>query len=361
MAVAREATEGLRFGSVVMIRSVGAALLALVPLHWGCGEPAVAPRERPPPDASSPVPCNVAGDACAQRFEVDRGVFLPVFGTHPLSAGHPGPTRGLVVVHGNARDADRYFETALAVVAAQGIADGAIVVAPRFQTAADAPAPDELHWSSGGWKRGHLSRPEGPTPRTSSYAALDAVLARLVDPDRFPALEELVVAGHSAGAQLVHRFAAASGAEEGVDRVEFRYVVANPSTYLYVGPEREDPSGAFAIPGGGCRDYDDWHYGLRNRNRYAGRLEVDALSARLERRDVRILIGDADTLNASLDLDCGARLQGANRFERGRAIVRFMDAKRPGHFHREFVVPGVGHSSRAMWLSDVGLRALWGR
>ena len=208
---------------------------------------------------------------------------------------------------------------------------------------------------------GNLSRPEGPTPRVSSYAAVDRIVEKFLDAALFPAIREIVVTGHSAGGQVVHRYAASSTVQDEVrDGVTFRYVVANPSTYLYLGPERENEAGDFTVPGGGCDDYDEWHYGVQDRNTWAERLEADTIRALLSRRDVRILVGDADTLSASLDVSCGANLQGPNRYLRGRTIVRFMDSLYVGHAHAEMIVPGVGHSSRSMWLSDVGLQSLFG-
>ena len=109
-----------------------------------------------------------------------------------------------------------------------------------------------------------------------------------------------------------------------------------------------------------CSDYDEWHYGLSERNTYAGSLVVDTIKAQLVRRDVRILIGDADSLSASLDVSCGANLQGPYRFTRGRRLMRFMDQFFPEHSHKEMVVPSVGHSSSGMYLSAVGLDALFG-
>ena len=271
-------------------------------------------------------------------------------------------TRGLIVVHGNSRNPDDYFESGMRAAGNGGGGLGnTLVVAPHFQTGDDDPEPDEPFWSSAGWKRGNLSRPEGPTPRVSSYAALDRILELLLDRGRFPALAEVVVAGHSAGGQVVHRFAATSReeAETSAD-ARFRYVVTNPSTYLYLGPERAAPDGAFAVPDAGCDDYDDWHYGMRDRNSHADAIQADTIRAQLARRDVRILLGDADTLSASLDVSCGANLQGANRFVRGRTLVRFMTALHPGHAHRETIAPGVGHSSRSMWLSEAGREALFG-
>jgi hypothetical protein len=78
--------------------------------------------------------------------------------------------------------------------------------------------------------------PDGPT--VSSYAAVDRIIRILGDSTRFPNLEAVVVAGHAAGGQYVHRFAATSPVEDELPHLRFRYIVANPSTYLYLGPER---------------------------------------------------------------------------------------------------------------------------
>ena len=89
-------------------------------------------------------------------------------------------------------------------------------------------------------------------------------------------------------------------------------------------------------------------------------MTIDSIRAQLVRRDVRILLGDADSLTASLDVSCGANLQGRYRFERGQTLVRFIDALYPGNSHQEMIVPGIGHSSSGMYLSVVGREALFG-
>ncbi len=331
----------------------------------GCGGTTTStgpPDPLPPPEPPTrPVPCNLAGEICAERVAIGSGVFLRVFSTHALATGDAEIERGMIVVHGNSRNPDDYFVSGIAAVTGGGASAATAVVAPYFQTIDDGPASDEAYWSSAGWKRGNLSRPEGPSPRVSSYAALDSIARIFLDVGRFPALREIVVTGHSAGGQVLHRYAATSRVEEGArEGVTFRYVVANPSTWLYLGPERENAGGNFTVPGGGCGDYNEWHYGLDDRNSYANALASDTIGAFLTRRDVRVLIGEADTLSASLDVSCGANLQGANRFLRGRTLVRYMDALHLGHRHVEMVVPGVGHSSRSMWTSPVGLQSLFG-
>jgi pimeloyl-ACP methyl ester carboxylesterase len=219
---------------------------------------------------------------------------------------------------------------------------------------------DEPYWTNGGWKRGHLSSSSGPTPRVSSYEAIDQILGIVTDRTRFPAVDDVVVTGHSAGGQVAHRFAATSRVEDGVAGIHFRYVVANPSTFLYLGPERDGPNGFSAPTRSECSDYNEWHYGLEDLNSYASAVTIDSIRAQLVRRDVRILLGDADSLTASLDVSCGANLQGRYRFERGQTLVRFIDALYPGNGHQEMIVPGIGHSSSGMYLSVVGREALFG-
>lgn len=344
--------------SVAFTFRVWAAPLACLAIA-ACGGSTVTP-EPDPFEPERPVPCTVGNATCAERVEIVSGRFLPVFSSHLLSEGDPGVTRGLIVIHGNNRDADTYFETGVVAAATAGVVSSTVTVAPHFQTIDDGPEADEPYWSSAGWKRGNLSRPEGPSPRVSSYAALDRIVDAFLNSSRFPALREIVVAGHSAGGQVVHRYAATTEHKSAGSGIPIRYVVTNPSTYLYLRPEREDGSDGFVVPATGCTDYDDWHYGLVNRNNFAERLEADSIRAQLVRHDVRILLGDADTTSASLDVSCGADMQGPHRYSRGRTLVRFMDELFPGHAHREMIVPGVGHSSRSMWLSEVGAGALFG-
>ena len=332
---------------------------ALLVALAACGGSTMTP-DPDPVEPERPVPCTFPNETCAERVEIATARYLPVYSTHLLSEGHAGVTRGLIVIHGNTRNADTYFETGVLAVAEAGVSAATAIVAPHFQTDEDGPEADEPFWSSAGWKRGNLSRPEGPSPRVSSYAALDRIVDAFLNTSRFPAMEEIVVAGHSAGGQVVHRYAATTGHKATDSGVAFRYVVTNPSTYLYPGPEREDTDGGFTVPEAGCEDYDQWHYGLQDRNSYADRLDADSIRAQLARHDVRILLGDADTATASLDVSCGADLQGPRRLHRGRTLLRFMDEIFAGHAHREMIVPGVGHSSRSMWLSGVGVGALFG-
>jgi predicted esterase len=306
-----------------------------------------------------PTPCLSGTALCAERVDLGSGLYLPIHSTHLLEHGNGAIKRAIIVVHGSGRNGNDYFERTIAPAAAMDLLEETLIIAPTFQTSEDGPSEDEPFWTSGGWKRGHLSSSSGPSPRVSSYTAIDRILELVLDSERFPILEQIVVTGHSAGGQVAHRFAGTSRIENETT-VPFRYVVANPSTYLYIGSERDSQVG-FAIPNSSaCADYDDWHYGLQDLNSYATAVSPDSIKVQLVRRDVRILIGSADSLSASLDVTCGANMQGRHRFERGQTLIRFMDGFHSGHGHQEMIVPGTGHSSTQMYISAEGRRALFG-
>jgi pimeloyl-ACP methyl ester carboxylesterase len=310
------------------------------------------------------VPCRRAVPECRELVALGGGQFLPVFRTHPLSETNPSVVRAVIVVHGDNRNAHFAFETMFLAASWARVQDSTLIVSPHFQLAGVGPGPSEATWTSRGWKRGSESNrlvPDGTT--VSSYAAVDRIVRILGDSTRFPNLEAIVVAGHSAGGQYAHRFAATSPVEDELPYLRFRYVVANPSTYLYIGPERPTGDGrGFEIPDQRrCSDYDEWHYGLKNRAPYAVRLTEEQIRDRLLNRDVIYLVGTGDVGTDALDMVCGAMLQGERRYQRGLNLFAYLNAFFPQHKHRLFEVPNVGHSSEGIYLSAMGLESLFGR
>jgi pimeloyl-ACP methyl ester carboxylesterase len=310
------------------------------------------------------IPCHRAVPECRELVALGGGQSLPVFRTHPLSETNPSVVRAVIVVHGDNRNAHFAFETMFLAASWARVQDSTLIVSPHFQLASDGPGSNDATWTSRGWKRGTESNrlvPDGPT--VSSYAAVDRIIRTLGDSTRFPNLGAVVVAGHSAGGQYVHRFAATSPVEDELPHLRFRYVVANPSTYLYIGPERATGDvGGFEIPDQRrCPDYDEWHYGLRNRAPYALRLTEEQLRDRLLNRDVLYLVGTGDVGTEALDMVCGAMLQGERRYHRGLNFFAYLNAFFPQHEHRLFEVPDVGHSSEGIYISAMGLESLFGR
>jgi hypothetical protein len=312
--------------------------------------PALA--EAPP----APLPVGRITVPGPQGGSGEAPVYLSADWSRPL----PGITRAVIVQHGLSRDAIGYFNGGLRARAAAGAAGATtLIVAPRILDTADiaaldAPA-DLLRWGQGVWAGGAAA--QGPVP-ASSFSVFDAIIARLADRNLFPDLKQIVVAGHSAGGQIVQRYAAVRHPNPALaaEGIALRFVIANPSSYLYFTPWRPEPVA-------GCPRFDDWKYG------FAKGLPpyVQGSAASLERRywglDITYLYGTLDTNpnHSVLDKTCMAETQGPTRYARGHAWFAHLHALAGASLHqRMFDVPGVGHNGSRMFNSLCGLAALFG-
>jgi hypothetical protein len=300
------------------------------------------------------VPVRVVG---AARFSVatPRGAgCVPVFvgGASERTAIE----RVVIVLHGRLRDADAYLRTAERALDASSVSsESTLLVAPQFLATADvehhALNADMLHWEWTSWMGGLDAR--GPCA-LSSFDVLDSLIAHYAG---YPAVRDIVIAGHSGGAQVAHRYAIVGRASGGAQVARLRHVIANPSSYVYFDAARPFPA---SLP---CDDVNDWKYGLDRLPRYA---RADAaprdLEARYAQSDVTYLLGerDCDPLHPALDRSCAANAQGPHRLARGRAYFAYLLARHPRLKHRYHEVPGAGHNGEAMFVSDAGVRALFG-
>lgn len=292
---------------------------------------------------------------------------LPYLADLPIDAPAPAARQVFIVLHGIERDASAYFTFAVraAESAGRSVRSSTLVVAPRFPGRAEARREGLGEgvplWRTQAWKEGEdsVGAVGDPALRVSSFAALDALLATLADRSRFPALERVVLAGHSAGAQFVQHYAAASDGEDALKAigVSVRYVVANPSSYVYLDGSRPGLDAGQTAMRAACPGYDDWKYGLRNLPSY---LEASGgaagVRARYEHRDVVYLAGerDSDPQHANLDSSCAAMLQGPDRLARAASFRAHLE----GFYgpaaarHRFVIVPRVGHNARRMLKSS---------
>jgi hypothetical protein len=333
------------------MRAIHAMLLALPALTAGHAHAAIDP------EILSPVPV-VQDGRLDVKTELGAGS-LPIHTSRDWTLPQPDVTRAIVVIHGWPRRDLRSGEYAAAH--AGSAAQDAIIVTPQFLIPADIAAhhlPDTvLRWGINAWAAGDDA--EGPAP-ISSFDALDAILARLADRLVFPNLRTVVIAGHSAGGRFVQHYAAISHGQAPLlnTGIHIRYVVANPSVYLYFTSARP------VAPPTPCPGVNRWQYGLGSGlPRYALRpVEPDALRAAYLARDITYLLGTADTdpTESQLDRTCAGEAQGATRFERGIAYLKQLrppGAQAPGQ--TLFLVPGIGHHSSQMFASACGLFALF--
>jgi hypothetical protein len=179
----------------------------------------------------------------------------------------------------------------------------------------------------------------------------------------FPNLRTIVVAGHSAGAQFVTRFAMANRVHEQLS-VPVSYVVANPSSYAYlddVRPLTLEGRTVFRPFAGskGCTGYDSWPYGLDDRAGYMRGLGREDLLKKAVSRSTTYLLGGRDVLrDAYFDSSCAAMAQGATRLERGQAFSEYVN-QRFGAGHTVSVIPLCGHDARCMLTAAASLQALF--
>jgi len=303
-----------------------------------------------------------------QRVTIDTpqgSAVLPVYADHPLDRAAPDVVRVFIVIHGTLRNADAYYASGRQVVEKAGAAGaGTMVVAPQFLTRADVRAfslgASTLAWTQEGWKGGEPARQPGPV---SSFAALDALLAHFADRSLYPSLSTVVVIGHSAGAQLLQRYAVAGREGDTLARtgVAVRYVVANPSSYLYFDDERPN---ADALAGGACPRATEWKYGLKSAPPYVASQDVRDLETRYVARRVVYLLGQADTnpYTHFIDRSCAAMAQGPYRLARGLAYFDYLKKRHPDDLAQQVVeVPGVGHDGLGMFTSVCGLAVLFGQ
>lgn len=333
------------------------------------------------PTSTEPAPvltavstADVTSTVSTHTLSIDQAggaLALPYCGNGDVLSAKPAVHTVVVVVHGTNRNACDYARYVIESAALAGGLAGTLVVAPHFQADGDLTASDttSLYWSDDGWKSGSrsLRSPFARPWSMSSYEALDRLIGTTADPARLPGLKNLVVAGHSAGGQFVNRYAASTRLSTS-SGVAPRFVIANPSSYLYFDSRRSDGSRLrhlTAAESRACPDHDHYKYGLQHRYAFLAELDTATLKERYARSEVRYLLGDRDTSTTSstLDTSCAARWQGAHRLQRGQRYYDLLDDVLGADVHdrhRLAVVPGVGHDGRQMFGSAAGRGALFG-
>lgn len=317
-----------------------------------------APNEQPV-RAVAPTAIHLPGGARAPVLFSDAW-------HHPAQSAHI--TSALIVIHGRLRNADVYYDSAeRAVVAAGRSLNDTLLVVPQFLAEADIAAhglfADTLAWDWTGWMGGDPAMRPAPV---SSFAVIDAIIEQLADAVRFPALTQFVVVGHSGGGQVVHRYAVVTqdAASMQARGIRSRYVIANPSSYVYFDAQRPQADGTFApFDRAGCDNFDHWKYGPQHAPAYIGTTPFDELERAYVARDVRYLWGERDCspTHPALDISCAAQAQGPDRLSRGRAYFRYLQQRHKAELaHQAAVVPGVGHDGDGMLTSSEGIAALFG-
>lgn len=296
--------------------------------------------------------------------QISPGRLLLKSGEMVVSIG-PAPEkieRVLVIIHGRLRNADTYRQSAERAAEQAGQSTNTLVIVPQFLNETDVarhPVTDTvLRWQGNDWMAGGLST--APFAM-SSYAALDEIIARLGDRRQFPDVKQIVLAGHSGGAQVVQRYALLGHDQPELQAagVQIRYVIANSSSYAYFDERRP-----VAFSHAGCPDYNRWKYGLSDLPAYAEGQTPKQLEEKYPQRDIVYLLGqlDNDPNHPALDKRCEAQAQGPNRLVRGRNYFQYLKRLYPQGLRQQLIeVPGVGHDGDGVFNSPEGQKVIFGQ
>jgi hypothetical protein len=351
----------------------------------------------------------------------DPAIRRLIFVVHGVVGPEPAAIRKLATPPGLQQL--RNIQNAMRRAQSQGVEihpEQIAIIAPSFQrTKQWQPYTDEdrrvWSWANTSWNIGGRSAENTNragsvrAERVSAFDVFDEFLrAAMV---KFPNLEEIVVVGHSAGGQAVHRYALLGvGVHEHIEAegVRLRYVVANPGTYAFPLRRRKLPPGGRVRPGEGrgetgdwrwampkgCAGWDDWGYGLSDLDEtrtlravdYAIEQHLRPVDRRLARRGQRepgsglwrkaarkaLLLQYASReiwhLQASTDTggtfagDCKATLQGRSRFERFKNFQEawtLLATEGPRLHFVSLEQVSRTHNSLSVYLSDAGQHLLF--
>mmetsp|Transcript_32030 Transcript_32030/g.83842 ORF Transcript_32030/g.83842 Transcript_32030/m.83842 type:complete len:396 (+) Transcript_32030:152-1339(+) len=361
--------------------------------------------------------CNPTCSVVKDEFEVS---ISPLVGGRTMpywraSAGTPLGTHdaqitiGIIIHHGAARNGDDYacsmYNGVLKRFGSEKHgANQVLLASPQIYEQSDGPSSSELYWDATGsadrnWKWGGNST-ASLSASISSFSVLDEMIGVMMNSTLYPNLKKVLVAGHSAGGQIVQRYALASAADP-VPGTSLAYFPANPSSYTYISEDRPvldapwtcegfcsnqtivNQTWSFALPDAAtvskCPGFDTYGYGLSGElPSYLAARGVDAMRQAFGRRIVTYLSGSSDVCDqpfqtehactpgcdpydGGLDTSCEAYLQGNCRMMRAHAFVqhiRLAYAPQP-LAHRLVTIPNVGHNGCAVFQAEATLAAMF--
>lgn len=297
----------------------------------------------------------------------------------------------VVMVHGSGRNVGDYLCTtnsALPASQRDPATSKMMVIAPWFLTEVDplvqlynrTNATKPLRWGEFGpifhtWRYGADSINLHQKEPVSSYAVMDRLLETILQEkaSRFPALKNVVLAGHSAGGQYTQRWVLLSSVPDMFDdcksdSIHLRVIVANPRSFCWL-DERRMIDGELQLPSEAdiekCPIYNEWQWGLDEggyldtpyKTRAVNAVGIPALIERYATRDLVYLAGEEDTIPNG---DCQDLLQGAFRRERSANFFASLSQIYDKLIHHRLVVQGVPHDHALMFQSPEGQLALFG-
>ncbi|KAF8888199.1 hypothetical protein CPB85DRAFT_288993 [Mucidula mucida] len=296
-------------------------------------------------------------------IDADKGAKIPAFQTSGLDQS--AVKRAVIVLPGEPRDCWYYWNVMNNALYVANAADASLkreeisIFAPCFFTQVDVTAgaaqKDSLVFGDTTWISGQKNVGPDGVSDLSSYDVLDDIVDYYMDRTAYPNLNVVMIAGHSAGAQMAQRYLALRKKTNNDDRLH--YWIANPGSILWLTADRPHPDAS-------CDGFDTFKYGLADGfpaydTSDAKKLGREGLVARYRNRYAHYAWGLAD--DGPGDVRCQAETQGATHLERGQNFVKMlegMDGGMPNHTTVDWV-EGASHDNAAMMNSAEGTDKLF--
>lgn len=205
-----------------------------------------------------------------------------------------------------------------------------------------------------------LTRRQYPytSTNTSSYAVLDQLIAYFSDASLFPKMVQIVIAGHSLGAQTVQRYAAIG--QPATTRLPVTYWIGNPNSYAWLSSDRP-------LSTAGCPTFDDYREGYNDFSGYPMTYGISlvgsgraAIRANFQSKQIAYGRGTQDLGDDSSS--CAPGTTGDNRNERFFNFIKAFppSCADPGGNNCDTVdFVNTGHDGGAMFASDAGKARLF--
>ncbi|KAF5362718.1 hypothetical protein D9758_011691 [Tetrapyrgos nigripes] len=265
-------------------------------------------------------------------------------------------TRAIIVPGGKPRDSWSYWITIKNILSYSAEIDPTInastisIMSPVFLASVDVEAgaanATQLYWSKSGWFSGTYAQGPNANDKISSFQVLDDLVAHYADKERYPNIQEIIFAAHSAGSQFFQRYAALRIPTE--DDSIIHYIPANPGSFVWLVEDRPAPNDT-------CADVDRYKYGLSSgfpgySTGNVNEIGREGVVERFRSRNVHYAQGTAD--HGPGDTACEAVTQGSTHLERGENFVDMLNLNGGMPLnHTIDWVEGVSHQNDQMFNS----------
>ncbi|KAL4994197.1 hypothetical protein BDV10DRAFT_177312 [Aspergillus recurvatus] len=240
--------------------------------------------------------------------------------------------------------------------------DRVLIAAPQWFNEDDedagAAAPNDIYFDNSSFQQGGPSVGPGDV-HISSYEVLDKLVSTFWDKSVYPALETVVIASHSLGAQMTQRYAMLRPTQPEDSKISFG--IMNPGSYAWPVSDRPEHDND-------CEDtYNDWPYGIDDGlpDAFPEYVRDEVLANRSMIRERyfsrNIFYGFGLDDHGNGDRHCEAQWQGDTHIERGQNFDQMLQDLSGGfpETHSVDYIPGVAHEDYKMFVSEAMQRKIF--